>query len=439
MKTWFLNRWDALRASFWFVPTLMAAGAVMLSQVTLQLDKAAGADNWLATLGWTFTRGPEGSRGLLSAVAGSMMTITSVTFSITIVSLQLATSQFGPRLLRNFMRDLGNQMSLGTFIATFAYTLLILRTVNGTADQIFVPHLSVTVGLLLAMVSLGVLIYFIHHTAASIDADQVISSVGRELDEAIDRLFPPLDGAKSEAPTADLPEGFRDGSRAIPAPGSDYLQDIDVDGLMGLAGRHDLVIRVGRRPGDFVLRASPLVLAWPADRVDDEVAGAIAGKFYLGRRRTLTQDVEFAIDQLVEIALRALSPGINDTFTAITCVDRLGAGLAHLAERDVPSGIHRDEAGRLRVVLDVPTPAGLIDAALHQVRQAARGNAAVTMRMLETIASVARTCPGREEFRRTLATHAELIARGRDELPDPRDRAEVEGRYQSAREALGAA
>ena len=190
MKTWLMNYWESIRANFWFVPTVMVAGAVALSLVTINLDKVAAYDNWIATLGWTFTRGPEGSRAVLSTVAGSMMTITSVTFSITIVALQLASSQFGPRLLRNFMRDRGNQISLGTFIATFAYCLLILRTVNGTEEQRFVPHISVTVGLLMALTSLGVLIYFIHHAAASIQAENVIANVGRDLDQAIARLYP---------------------------------------------------------------------------------------------------------------------------------------------------------------------------------------------------------------------------------------------------------
>src|SRR3954447_21921079 len=137
MNTWLLNRWEDLRANFWFVPSIMVAGAVILSLVTIRVDRATAHENWVATLGWTFTRGPEGSRAVLSTIAGSMMTITSVAFSITIVALQLASSQFGPRLLRNFMRDRVNQAALGTFIATFTYCLLVLRTVNGTEDERF--------------------------------------------------------------------------------------------------------------------------------------------------------------------------------------------------------------------------------------------------------------------------------------------------------------
>ncbi|HEX8202382.1 MAG TPA: DUF2254 domain-containing protein, partial [Isosphaeraceae bacterium] len=211
MKSWFLGMWDAFRTNFWFVPTTMVAGAIALSLATIHVDRIAGERNWVATLGWTYTRGPEGSRAVLSVVAGSMATIAGVTFSITIVALQLASSQFGPRLLRNFMRDRGNQVALGAFIATFTYCLLIQRTVNGTEREEFVPHVSVTVGLLLALVCLGVLIYFIHHTATSIQAENVIARVGRELHHAIDRLFPEELGhgpPETDRPEGIVPDGF---------------------------------------------------------------------------------------------------------------------------------------------------------------------------------------------------------------------------------------
>ena len=359
MKTRLSNYWESLRANFWFMPTVMVAGAVVLSLVTINLDKAAAEHSRIATLGWTFTRGPEGSRAVLSTVAGSMMTITSVTFSITIVALQLASSQFGPRLLRSFMRDRGNQVSLGTFIATFAYCLLVLRTVNGTEGQQFVPHISVTVGLLLALTSLGVLIYFIHHAAASIQAENVIATVSRDLDQAIARLYPECLGEEPPGRTPkeierDLPAGFDRESRPVAATWSDYLQAVDVDRLLGVAREHDLVLCVSHRPGKFLVVGGDLARAWPGERIDDDVAEAIRGAFYLGPFRTLTQDIEFAIDQLVEIAVRALSPGVNDPFTAINCVDRLGAALVILAAREIPSAYRYDD-GRLRVIVNAST------------------------------------------------------------------------------------
>ena len=437
MRLWLAAKWEDFRTNFWFMPTCMVAGAIALSLATIHLDKATPSHNWIATLGWTFTRGPEGSRAVLSTVAGSMMTIASVTFSITVVALQLASSQFGPRLLRNFMRDRGNQVAIGTFIATFAYCLLILRTVNGTEGDQFVPHISVTVGLFLALASLGVLIYFIHHAAESIQAENVIAGVSRDLHEAIDRLYPEDIGREPPQPSLDkgeiaLPESFDRAARAVASPRSDYLQAVDLDRLLGLAGEHDLVISVDRRPGKFFFKGGDLARAWPGDRVDDDLAGAIRDAFYFGPRRSLTQDVEFAIDQLVEIAVRALSPGVNDPFTAINCVDRLGAALCALAEKAIPSPYRHDEKGRLRVVTDASTVAGIVNAAFHQIRQAARSDASVTLRMLETIAAVGRRAD-HPDFRAALHRQADAIHRGsREGLKDPLDRDDADRRYREA-------
>ncbi len=371
-----------------------------------------------------------------------MMTITSVTFSITIVALQLASSQFGPRLLRNFMRDRGNQISLGTFIATFAYCLLILRTVNGTEDQRFVPHISVTVGLLMALTSLGVLIYFIHHAAASIQAENVIANVGRDLDQAIARLYPEClgvgpPGRDAGGNRAALPAGFDRESRPVAADRSDYLQAIDVDRLMGLARRarprHQRpapprkVPRRGGRPGAGLARRPPRRRGRRRD------PGGLLPRPY----RTLTQDVEFAIDQLVEIAVRALSPGVNDPFTAINCVDRLGAALVVLAGREIPSAYRYDDDGRLRVVADASTIGGIVNAAFDQIRQAARNDAAVTIRLLETIAAVAAQARG-DAWHAALRRQAEMVHRGSQEaatggMGPPRGRRSVPRRPPSAR------
>ncbi len=441
MKTWLLNRWDALRTNFWVVPSLMVAGAILLSYLTITIDDLLGQDNAIATLHWVKTKGPEGSRQLLATVAGSMITIATLTFSITIVALQLASSQFGPRLLRNFMRDKGNKVVLGTFIATFTYCLLVLRSVSGDEDDPFVPHLSVTVGVVLALASLGVLIYFINHAAESIQADYVVASVSRDLHESIAWLFPkPNDRTPSATSPrwipGGLPEGFERGARSVPSPRSGYIEAIDQDTLGRLAVEHDLVLRVDYRPGKFVNEGSRVVLAWPSERTNDTLVEAIQRAFYIGDRRTLTQDVEFAIDQLVEMAVRALSPGINDPFTAIACINRLGAGLCELASREIPSGHRHDDKGQLRLVADASTMDGLVDACFHQIRQAALGNAAVTLRLLECLAEVAEHAHD-ETFRAALLRHAELINQGsQSSLSQEFDRQEARNRYLDARSKL---
>ncbi len=438
MKKYFRNLWESLRENFWFVPTVMVVAAISFSWVTINLDKIADTSNQFATLGWTFTRGPEGSRAVLATVAGSMVTITSVTFSITIVALQLASSQFGPRLLRNFMRDRGNQISLGTFIATFAYSLLILRTVNGSEDRRFVPHISVTVGLIMALTSIGVLIYFIHHSAASIQAENVIANVGRELDQAIARLYPDCVGVGPRGRKGEEmpPPGFDRESRPVAADRSDYIQNIDLDRLMELARDHDLIIGVPHRPGKFLVAGGDLARVWPGERLDDEIEEVIRGAFYLGPRRTLTQDVEFAIDQLVEIAVRALSPGVNDPFTAINCVDRLGAALVVLARREIPPPLRYDD-GHLRVIADASTVKGIVNATFNQIRQAARNDAAVTIRLLETMAAVASQARG-EAWRSALRRQAEMVHRGSQQaLPEGEDRSEADERLRDVIRGLG--
>ncbi len=438
MKTWLLSRWDNLRSTFWFVPLVMVVAAVALSLVTLTLDKAAGDRGLDLAWTWTFARGPEGSRAVLATVAGSMITIASVCFSITIVALQQASSQFGPRLLHNFMRDRGNQVVLGTFIAGFSYCLLVLRTVNGTDDGRFVPHLSVTVGVFLALAGVSVLIYFIHHAASSIQAEHVIAGVSRDLHDALNRLYPKELGDSPDGPEPTLPAGFAGGAIPVAADTSDYLQAVDRDRLMRLAVEHDLVLELPRRPGQFVTRGKPLARGWPADRMTVEVAAALRRAFYLGSRRTLLQDAEFAIDQLVEIALRALSPGINDPFTAIACVDRLGAALAEVAGKEIPSPYRHDEKGVLRVFAEGVTAGGIVDAAFDQIRQACRGNAAVTLRLLETIASVAPRVKTRV-LRDALLAQAEVIHQGSKEgLVAEVDRTDARERYAAVLAAFGA-
>ncbi len=438
MKTWLIHLWDSLRTNFWFVPTLMVVGAIGLSFLTIRLDRETVFYNWIATLGWTFTRGPEGSRAVLSTIASSMITICSITFSITIVALQLASSQFGPRLLRNFMRDQGNQIVLGTFIATFTYCVLILRTVNGTNGpeaEPYVPHFSVTFAVVMGLASLGVVIYFIHHVATSIQADQVIASVSHDLIEAVDWLYPRNLGHTADIPKDECkpwkgdPLKFERESCSIKSPRSDYLQAIDNEGLVSLASEHDLILSLEHRPGQFIVKNTVIVRAYPASKVTDDLVGSIQDLFYFGPQRTMVQDAEFAIDQLVEIAVRALSPGINDPFTAMTCIDRLGAGLCHLASKEIPSAYRSDDQGNLRVIADQETVTGMVDAALNQIRQVSRTNAAVTIRLLETIAIIGEQARD-DLFHRSLYHHAHLIHRASQEsLPEAYDRSVADERF----------
>ena len=438
------NFWYRLQESFWFLPAVMAGAAILLSFVTIAIDKVflyrEGAQHW-----WIYSGGPDGARTVLSVIAGSMITVAGVVFSITIVVLSLASSQFGPRLIRNFMNVRANQMVLGTFVSTFIYGVLVLRTVNATVEARFVPGLSVTITVVMSLLSLGVLIYYIHNVSESIQAQNIIARVRRDLDNAVDRIFPEKLGQEedlSSGPTNrdyDIPTRCDREVCQVKAEHSGYLQAVDNDELMRIAVEEKLLIHLGYHPGNFITRGSVLVTVWPGDRVDETLSGKINAIFIVGPERTLEQDVEFAISQLVEIAVRALSPGINDPVTAITCIDWLGAGLCQLANRKMPSSHRFDEESRLRVICKPFLFEGMVDAAFNMIRQNSHSVAAVSIHLLETIATVAAQTH-RKEDRVALLRHAAMVVRGcKEKLSADDDLEDLEKRYEAAVEILNRA
>ncbi|MBD2359158.1 DUF2254 domain-containing protein [Tolypothrix sp. FACHB-123] len=429
--------WDQLHSSYWFIPAVMAVGATVLAFTILTLDRTdkVEIDYW-----WVYTGGADGARSLLGAVAGSMISVAATAFSITIVALQLAASNFGPRLLRNFMQDIGNQVVLGTFISTFIYCLLVLRTIHGEGDGYseFVPQLSVTCGILLAIISIGVLIYFIDHASTIIQASHIIENVSDDLDKAIDRLFPKKIGRSVSfgQEVAEIPDNFDLVASPVIVNKNGYIQAIDDEELMKIARKNNLLLRVESRPGKFIVKDSHLVMVFPGKFVNKKLTKQINDCFILGKERSEQQDIEFPIDQLVEIALRALSPGINDPFTAIRCVDRLGAGLSRLAQKDFPSPYRYDEDHKLRAIAFGVTFEGLVDSAFNGIRQYARSDTSVTIRLLEAIENIA-TYTNNPKYQVVLQRHAEMILRGSQEgLPEELDRQDVQKQYDNAIQAL---
>ena len=442
MKTKLLNIWYRTRASYWFIPSLMLIIAFCLSLLLIYIDVFISKTGWIDSLNRFYPNKPEGARALLSTVAGSMITVAGVVFSITMVALTLASSQFGPRLLVNFMRDRGNQVVLGTFISTFVYCLLVLRTIRSGEDTLFVPQLAVTFALIMTIASIIVLIYFIHHASISIQAANVIANVGHDLERTIERVFPEkIDIEKSDSWSrlrilGDIPSNFEKGFGILPVPRTGYIQAIDYNGLIKTATERGVIIKIKRRPGRYVIQQNKLAEVWPSEKLNEELVRTITSRFIIGRDRTAEQDPEFAFDQLVEIALRALSPGINDPFTAITCVDRLGSALCQLAQREFPSNYLYNNENKLCVITDPISFSDVTDAAFNQIRQYGRSSAGVTIRLLEIIANIA-TCVKRDEDRQALIRHAEMIMRGSEVgLPEHLDRKDVKERYQIAVRAL---
>ena len=448
MNTRFTHVWELLTSSYWFVPAVMLIGSLGLAVGMLFVDRHFVEP--LGTLPWLYAGGTEGARALLATVASSVITVAGVVFSITIATLTQASSQFGPRLLRNFMRDTGNQVVLGTFVATFTYSLLVLRAIKDADDEAFVPQASVTGATLLALASLCVLIYFIHHVSQGLQAPHVVAAVVHEFDEALRHMYPEGFGhggrpvereadAKRLAnplPQPGVPDD--DGGDALTSEHSGYLQAIDPHAIMSLATRRDVVFTLLCRPGDYIIEGNPLARVLPAGCADDSLEHDFRAAFIFGNARTAEQDVEFTLSQMVEIAVRALSPGINDPFTAINCIDWLGRCLVLLAERDLHSPYRHDDRGRLRVVARLTTFEGYVATAFNPIRQYGRGSAQVTIRLLETLALIVPRAKD-DEQRRNLLAQAELVLlHSRDGLAE-HDHRDARSRFDAVVAAVDAA
>ncbi|NLT68210.1 MAG: DUF2254 domain-containing protein [Acidobacteria bacterium] len=426
--------WHWLRSSFWFVPSVMLVAAGVLSYITIEVDRLDLKDDHF-TAWWLYSGSIDGAREILSTISSSMITVAGVVFSITIVVLSLASSQFGPRLIWNFMHDIGNQVVLGMFVSTYIYCLLILGTIDSNVENQFIPHISITVGILLGLTSLGVLIYFIHHISSSIHANSVAAAVWRDLEMTIHKHLP-QNATRSRQSAADLDEDFSAGVCPVPAHKSGYLEATNLEGLLKIAIERNLVLKIEYRAGHFIVKGNCLLLAKPAERVDAFLADEMNRAFIIGPQRTPEQDIEFSIHQLVEIAVRALSPGVNDPFTAMTCIDWLGAALCDFLTRENTSRCLFDAGGRLRVIVPQFTFPRLMDAAFNNIRQHARTDASVTIRLLESLAAIAGRVRKAEDIA-SVTRHAHMVKRGSDEgLYEQNDRKDVETRFRRVMEAI---
>ena len=381
---------EDIRDSYWFVPGLMALAGLAGGLGLVLLDARLG-EEWLGRFEWFYGSRPEGARAVLSTVASSTITVAGVVFSITLAAVTYASGQYGPRLLTNFQRDRGNQLTLGTFIATFLFCLVVLRTIRsaeeasadsgGTLREAFVPHLAVYGAIGLAIASIAVLVYFVHHVTDSIHINNVVARIGRQLIEDIECL-PSEPPPARPAPALTDPVGIR-------STRTGYVEAADSTALLAVAARFDLQIRLLSRPGDFVTAGQVLLEASPAASVEPEVADDCRSAFAFGRKRTPLQDLRFGIDELVEIAARALSPGVNDPFTAIACIDWLGAAITLLAERHLPDGLCAGEDGVVRVGAEPLDFASYATTAFGQLRSYAANDPNAGAHAVRTLATIA--------------------------------------------------
>jgi uncharacterized membrane protein len=404
--------WSNFRSSLWFVPVLMVIASAVLALVFIEVDGRTNQE-LLAQYPRIFGAGADGSRGMLSSIAGSMITVAGLTFSLTIVAMAQASSQYTSRILRNFMRDRSNQFVMGFFVGIFVYCLIVLRTIRGGDEGRFIPSLAVLFGLLLAISSVGVLIFFIHHIASSIQASSIISSAAEETIGALQRLFADQVSEELEESEAQLSAGLLEGKvwRPVPARRTGYVQDFDAEGLVTFSVECDRIVRIERGVGSFVVRDSPFVsLSAAANGVqlDEATTQRLNELFTIRHYRTIDQDVAFGIRQIVDIALKALSPGVNDTTTAVVCIDYLGAILAELAARRIDPHF-RSQDGDVRVIARGATFESFVHGAFDQIRDVAAENTAIYLRLLNALATVAqRTTTTRR--RTALASQVDLIS-----------------------------
>lgn len=345
-----------MRDRFWVVPLLFAIGATLLGLALTALD------DWLdtsLTLPLLFAGGPEGARAVLSAIITSMISFTGLVFSITVVVLQLTSSQFSPRILRTFLRDWVNQIALGVFVATFVYALVVLRAVTGTAQtDTFVPQISVTMAFGLVLASVVVFLFYIDHIAQSIRAASIVTRIAEETRALLEQRHPSDAVARPS-----LPRPVTEGRRILAdAPG--VVQQVDDQALLSLAEEHGVTICVLRALGEFVPEGAALLEVHGEGEPDE---AAIRSHVHLGKERSTDQDVGFGFRQLVDIAERALSPGVNDPTTAVQVIDQLHDLLRRLVTRPLPPWQLVTDSGRLAVDVAQPTFAHYLALAVDEI------------------------------------------------------------------------
>jgi uncharacterized membrane protein len=429
---------EYLRGALWFAPTVSVVIAFVVAALLTQIDPQVAEGSLVASL--IYSGGADGARGMLQAVAGSVITVTSLVFSLTVVTLQLASSQFSPRLLRTFLRDPTVQVVLSIFLATFAYSLTVLRSIRGSsgAGDDFVPALAVTVAFALVLASVFALVYYISFITEEIRVDTLMRHVELSTRGIIERVYPePVERDRPDVPVPDIPRL----ATALPCPKSGFLQGVAVESLFQAACEHDVVLRLDSAVGDYVVDGAPLAWAWRADDdkpPDDpeELTRRVAGAVQIGFERTLQQDVAYGLRQLVDVAAKALSPGVNDPATAVHAIGHLASLLCALARRRVQPLLRCDGRGTVRVAADRPDFDDYVDLACGQIRRYGAGEPAVTAALLDLVRQVA-ACVLTERQRSALEREAQLIVTAAErETVEPADLDRVHRAATAAARAL---
>ncbi|MEX5270958.1 DUF2254 domain-containing protein [Kocuria sabuli] len=420
--------WTRVFNKFWFVPAVCVVAAVVLAQAVVAVDRWLPENLDSPWISWLYAVGIDGSRGMLSAIGGSMLAVAATAFSITISVVATASSTYGPRLVRNFMADRGNQVVLGVLVSTFIYSLLVLRTIRSASDDLaqpFVPHLAVNLAVVLAVADVALVVYFIHHIADSVQVDTLVHGVRRRLLAAIERWHP------EETPEELVrTAGGRRGGGQVSAGTVGYVITVNFGRLGSFAAEQDVFVELVPRVGDHVLPEEPLFRVWPEHRAE-ELADRLRRTVALGDSRSADQDVRFAEQQVVELAVRALSPSTNDPYTAVNAIEEVAAGIVAAVSRPLPGdtvvvdGVHRLRYGV--VGLDE-----IVDMPFDQIRPHATGHVSVLFALVDLAARIG-SATVHPSVDRQVREHVDvLLGQFRDSAPNPRDLARAE-RHVAAR------
>jgi uncharacterized membrane protein len=415
--------WHSVKNSLWAVPLSMVLGAAVVAVLTVRVHLTLS--DYPAWFLYSGTSGdvPE----YLSSLVGAMITMATLAISITVVVLTLAAQQLGPRLIRSFISDWRTQVALGLFLSTVVYLLMVLRATYGI--EYGVPNLAVTVGMALVLCSVATLVVFVHHLARSIIADNMIERVGADLDAAATLLLP----SKDDEQAAARPPSIRSTGAPLSLPRGGYVQAIDFGRLVAATAEQNAVIELAFRAGHHVIAGTKFGWVSPPRALNADLQKTFEASVLLGGERTPVQDLEFSLRQLVEMALRALSPGISDPFTALAAIDRLARSLERILHLGSAQSVWQDTDGFVRVIVPVSSFEGLVDAAFNQIRQLSPDRPAILIRLADNLGQLAAQADG--DRRATLLKHILLVRdAARREVKDQHDLQEIEARIQAALE-----
>lgn len=402
--------WNELTSTFWFIPVLILFSSVLLSMIMVYLDSIFIFDQ-KGVLRYFMVDSSDSARSILTTISGAMIGVAGTVFSVTLVALTLASSQFGSRLIRNFMYVRLNQVVLGSYISTYLYSLLILNSVKEVDGYVFIPSLSILVAILAAAANIVLLIIFIHQIAISIQADHIISDISDFISKQVNTLFPEKMGMDEKHEDKIDVQSFQSKYSEvikIKSPKNGYLQYVDSKSLMDIVTKKNGLLELDFRPGGYLVEGLDIGKFYFNGETNEDIIKDIAHHFVIGKAKTAQQDLEYSIHQMVEIAVRALSPGINDPYTAITCIDNLTATMCYLTQAKFPGKFRFDEENELRIIADAIDFKGVLDAAFNQIRQFSGGSTAVIIRLMEALITIY-SLSKKEKHKEAVIKHADMV------------------------------